>query len=110
MPLVEQHFQVLDPTRQLHAPFRIEQPTDLPELLLRVSNVQGQDRFGEQPTEPLLQADLAVDDDLHRLVGHAWKAAARRLGPSPLQRRLPRTERPEDLLVDRAVESTVLAP
>src|SRR3954447_16621148 len=108
MPLVQQLFQLLDPTRQLRAALRVEQPTHLPELLLRVPNVQGQDRSGEEPAKPLFQADLAVDDDLHRLVGLGGKAASRRLGPSPLHRRPPRAERPEYLLVARAMKPTVL--
>src|SRR5512135_1202896 len=110
MPFVEQLFQPLDPARQLRAPLPVEQPTHLPELLLRMPDVQRQDRAAEQPPQPLLQARLAVDDDLHRLGGPGGEAATRRLGPGPLQRRFPRTERPEHLLVERAVQPTVLAP
>ncbi len=87
----------------------MEQPTHLPELLLRMSHVQRQRRATEQPPQPPLQARLAVDDDLHHLGGPGGEPAARRLRPSPLQRRLPRTERPEHLLVDRAMQTTVLA-
>src|SRR6185312_6084817 len=63
----------------------------------------------EQPPHPLLQARLAVDDDLHHLGSPGGKAAARRLRPCPLKRRLPRPERPEHLLVDRAVQPAVPA-
>src|SRR5262249_31935682 len=64
----------------------------------------------EQPPQPLLQAGLAVDDDLHRLVGPGGEPAARRLRPRPLQGRLPRAEGPEDPLIDRPVPPTILAP
>src|SRR5512135_3800549 len=110
MPLIEQLLQLLDPARQLRAPLPVEEPTHLPELLLRMSDVERQDRAAEQPPEPTLQARLAVDDDLHRLGRPGGEAATRRLGPCPLQRRLPRTERPEHLLVERAVQPTVRAP
>ena len=53
----------------------MEQPAHLPELLLRVAHVQSQDRGWEQPPEPLLQARLAVDDDLHRLGGPGGEPA-----------------------------------
>src|SRR5512143_476421 len=110
MPLIEQLLQLLDPARQLRAPLPVEEPTHLPELLLRMPDVQRQDRAAEQPPEPSLQARLAVDDDLHRLGGPGGEAAARRLGPCPLQCRAPRAERPEHLLVDRAMQPTILAP
>src|SRR5438270_7364714 len=108
MPLVQQLLQLLDPPRQLGAPRGVEQPTHLPELLLRVPHVQRQDRRGEEPAESPLQADLAIDDDLHRLAGLGGKAAARRLGPSPSDRRSPGAERPEHLLVARAKEPPVV--
>src|SRR6185437_201142 len=98
-----------DPTRQLLAPFAEEQPAHLPELLLRMPDVQRQGRAPEQPPQPLLQAGLAVDDDLHGLVCPGREPAARRLHPRPVQRRPPRSERPEHLLVDRAVQPTVVA-
>ena len=69
MPFVEQLLQLLDPLRQLGAAFTIEQPTHLPEFLLRMSHVQRQRRATEQPPQPPLQARLAVDDDLHHLGG-----------------------------------------
>src|SRR5512142_2510987 len=78
MPLIEQLLQLLDPARQLRAPLPVEEPTHLPELLLRMPDVQRQDRAAEQPPEPSLQARLAVDDDLHRLGGPGGEAAARR--------------------------------
>jgi hypothetical protein len=52
--------------RQLRAPLPVEQPAHLPELLLRVPDVQGQGRAAEQPPQSLLQARLALDDDLYR--------------------------------------------
>src|SRR4051794_18669594 len=109
MTLVEQLFQPLGPARQLGAPLPVEQPTHLPELLLRVPDVQRQDRAAEEPPQPPLQARLAVDDDLHRLGGPGREAATCGLGPCPLQRRSPRTERPEHLLVQRAVQPTLVA-
>src|SRR5919205_4562778 len=99
MPLVEPLLQPLDPARQLRAALPVEQPTHLPELLLRMPHVQRQDRAPEQPPEPSLQARLAVDEDLDRLGGPRGKAAPRRLRPRPLQGRPPRAERPKDLLV-----------
>src|SRR5512143_565529 len=110
MPPVEQLFQILDPARQLRAALPVEEPTHLPELLLRVPDVQGQGRAAEQPPQSLLQARLAVNNDLDHLGGSGGEAAACRLRPRPLQRRRPRTERPEHLLVDRAVQPTVFAP
>src|SRR5581483_1063048 len=104
MPLVEQLLQLLDPSSQLGAPLPMEQPSYLPEFLLRMPDVQRQDRAPEQPPEPSLQARLAVDEDPDRLGGPGREAAPRRLRPRPLQGRLPRTERPEHLLVDRAVQ------
>src|SRR5262249_10114478 len=53
---------------------------------------------------------LAVDDDLHHLGRPGGEPAARRLRPRPPRRRLPRTERPEHLLVDRAMQTTVFTP
>src|SRR5512135_1055753 len=110
MPLVEQLFQALNPARQLRAAFAMEQPAHLPELLLRVPDVQRQDRAPEQPPQALLQAGLAVDDDLDHFGGPGREPAARRLLPCPPQRRLPRAEGPEHLLVDRAVQPTAVAP
>src|SRR4051812_16392834 len=108
MAFVEQFDQLLHPTRQLRAPLPMEQPAHLPELLLRMPDVQRQDRTAEEPPQPLPQARLAVDDDLHRLVGPGREAAARRLCSRPLQGRSPRPERPVDLLVARPVQPAVL--
>src|SRR3954463_313043 len=110
MPLVEQRFQLLHPARQLRAPLPVEQPAHLPELLLGMSDIQRQGRAPEQPPQSLLQARLAVDDDLDHLGGPGREPAARRLRPRPVQRRPPRTERPEHLLVHRAVQAAVVAP
>src|SRR4051794_23741435 len=74
-----------------------------------MSDVQRQGRPAEQATAPLLQALLAVEEDLNGLVGLGWKAAARGLFPRPLQRRAPRAEGPEHLLIQRTVEPTILA-
>src|SRR5512135_3117435 len=110
MPFVEQLFQLLDPARQLRSPLPMEQPTHLPELLLRMPDVQCQDRAPEQPPQSLLQARLAVDDDLYRLGGSGGEPAPRGPGPRPFQRRTPRTERPEHLLVERSVQPAFRAP
>jgi hypothetical protein len=110
MASIQQLLQARDPTRQLRTPFRVEQPTHLPELLLRVPDVQGQYRSGEQPTELLLQALLAIDHDLTDLVGLGREATPRRLVTRPVHRRVTRAERPVHLLVARAVQPTVHAP
>src|SRR5512135_2039056 len=110
MALVQQLLQFLDPPRQLRAPPPVEEPTHLPELLLGMPDVRRQERAAEPPPEPLLQARLTVDDDRHRLGSPGGEPATRRLGPGPLQRRFPRTERPVHLLVERAVQPTALAP
>ena len=49
MPFVEQLLQLLDPLRQLGAAFTMEQPTHLPELLLRMTHVQHQRRATAAP-------------------------------------------------------------
>jgi hypothetical protein len=110
MPLVEQLFQLLDPTRQFRAPLPVKQPSHLPELLLRVPDVQGQDRPGEQLTELLFQALLAIDHDLHHLVGLRREATSRGLFPCPVHRRVSRAEGPVHLLVAGAVQPAILAP
>src|SRR5262249_41767140 len=73
-------------------------------------DVQGQDRSGEQPTELLLQAPLAIDHDLNGLVGLRREATPRRLVTRPVHRRVPGPEGPVHLLVARAVQPTVQAP
>ena len=70
----------LRPSVSTRAAFAVEQPAHLPEFLLRVPHVQRQDRAAEQPSQPLLQAGLAVDDDLHRL---AVPAGIRDASPAP---------------------------
>src|SRR5947199_8329302 len=99
MPLVEQLFQRLDPVRQLRAPLAVGQAPHLPELLLRMADVQRQDRPAEQATAPLLQAFLAIEDDLNGLLGPGRETAARGLVPRPLQRPPAPAARPEALAV-----------
>src|SRR5207253_9459438 len=82
----------------------------LPELLLRMPDVQGQDRSAEQPAELLLQAPLAVDDDLHGLLGPGWKATPRGLVARPAQRRSARAEGRVHFLMAGAMQPTVRAP
>src|SRR5512142_1480548 len=73
MPLVEQLFQPSDPARQPRTALLREYPARRPELLLRVPDVQGQGRAAEQPPQSLLQARLAVNNDLDHLGGSGGK-------------------------------------
>ena len=111
MPFVEQLLQALDPTRQLRAPLRGGTTCPPPRASpARAGRPASGSAATEQPPQPPLQTRLAVDDDLHRLGGPGGEpAAASCLHLRPLQRRLPRAERPEHLLVEWAVQPAVFA-